>query len=352
VVLLAIIGLGLIIFVHEFGHFMAGKLMGIKVKEFMFGLPSPPIFSFKIGETKYGLTSLPFGGYVRFAGRESELSFWQEEVKEPPEETYDAQPLWRKAIIIFSGPLLNLIFPVLVVALILTFQGAARPTTTVGRVISNMPAEKVGIKAGDQILSFNNTKVKSWPQLIKLIQKNPAKKVKIVVKRNGERLTVYPKLKRKDSRGFLGIETKIVYKRENPIVALYHGGIFVYDVTVWMVKTLYYFITKNAAELVRQSRGPVGIVYEITKIANRSLSEFIIFLAFLSLNIGIVNLIPIPPLDGGRLALLGVEGIKGSPINRRFLLAINAAGMALLLTLMVYLVVADIGRILAPAFGS
>jgi regulator of sigma E protease len=326
--------------------------MGLKVREFMFGLPGPRVLSLKWGETEYGVTALPFGGYVRFAGVESELQTEEDEEDRntPPERKYDTQPRWKKAIIMVAGPLMNIILCVVLVAVMLMFQGmpkdpASGGSNILGRVSKSSPAQKVGLKEGDRVISVDGKKVKTWNGLVSGLKSKPGKQVTIVVDRNGKTLTLLPTLDKKNGKGFLGIS--IGFKQLNPFAAAWQGLVTTWLIVKFMVVTLYTVITTNLGLLVKDSAGPVRIVSESAKIAQESFWQFIWFMAIISVNIGIVNLLPIPPLDGGRLAILGIEGIKRGPVNQKLVYAVNAIGMALLLALMVYFVYADIAKIVA-----
>jgi len=323
--------------------------MGLKVKEFMFGLPGPRIFSFKWGETEYGATMVPFGGYVKFAGVESELQLEEddEDKDTPPERKYDTQPRWRKAIIMFAGPLMNMVLPVIIFAIILMAQGIphASNSNVLGEVVAKSPAQEAGLKEGDRIISIDGNRVKTWEEVVNNLKDKPEEKVTIVVSRDGKEITVEPTLDKREGRGFLGISPEIEYKRMPPHTALYNGVLATYGVIKLMIVTLYNVIAHRPEVLVKDSAGPVGIIYESAKIVQQSIWRYLEILAFISVNIGIINLLPIPPLDGGRLAILGVEGIIRKQINKKAVLAVNAVGMALLLTLMVYFVFADFNKI-------
>jgi len=335
--------------VHEFGHFVAAKVMGLKVKEFMFGLPGPRIFSFKWGETEYGATMVPFGGYVKFAGVESELQLEEddEDKDTPPERKYDTQPRWKKAIIMFAGPLMNMVLPVIIFAIILMAQGIphASNSNVLGEIVEKSPAQEAGLKKGDRIVSIDGKRVRTWEEVVNNLKDKPEEQVTIVISRDGREITVNPTLDEREGRGFLGISPEIEYERMPPHTALYNGVLATYGVIKLMVVTLYNVIAHRPEILVKDSAGPVGIVYESAKIVQQSIWRYMEILAFISVNIGIINLLPIPPLDGGRLAILGVEGIIRKQINKKAVLAVNAVGMALLLTLMVYFVFADFNKI-------
>jgi len=332
--------------------------MGLKIKEFMFGLPGPRIFSFKWGETEYGATAVPFGGYVKFAGTESELQMEEDEEDKdtPPERKYDNLPKWKKALVMVAGPTMNLLFPIILVALVLMVQGSQDMHPVIGEVVKGSPAQEAGFKVGDRITEIEGEKVATWSEMVASLKDKPGEQVDITVRRGNETITLSPTLDNKDGRGFLGVtwpkDAEPIYKKDPPHTALYRGAILTYDMTKFMVVTLYHVITQDSGVLVEGSRGPVGIIDETAKIAKQDFWQYVGVLAFLSINVGILNLLPIPPLDGGRLAILGVEGITRRELNKKLVFAINAIGMALLLTLMAYLIIADFGRILRPILGG
>ncbi len=349
-VFLAIVGLGIIIFVHEFGHFIAGKLMGLSVKEFKFGLPGPELFGVTIGETRYGITAIPFGGYVKFAGLESELSLGDEESGDVPDEkNFDKQSISGKAIIIAAGPLMNFAFAAVLFAAILSIQGTPVDAKPVVEAVSpKSPASRVGLKPDDRFVRIENKSIRTWRDVLSVVKSRPGKVITIVVDRSGRQLTFKPRLaKNEQGKGFLGITPVLIYKRENPLIAIYKGILTTASMAAFLVKALAMLVIKQAHMLVSESRGPVGIVSETAAIAKQSIWNFISALAFLSVNIGVVNLIPFPPLDGGRIALYGVEGISRRKLNRKVVLAISSAGMLVLLSFIVYVTIADVLRLLS-----
>ncbi|MDI6822552.1 MAG: M50 family metallopeptidase [Actinomycetota bacterium] len=336
---IAILGLNLLIFVHELGHFLAAKLAGIKVYEFMFGLPGPKIFSFNLGETSYGATTIPFGGYVRFAGMDphEELS------KADRARAFNTKPMWQRISIILAGPLMNLILPIMLIAIVL-MVGIPTPTTAIAKILPNSPAFEIGLRSEDKIISIEGKKTPEWSEIIEIIQKHPRKRVKVEVMRGRKRMTFYPTLTTKDSRGFLGIETKLEKKRETPLSAVHRGTIATGMATVKVCQAIYDLFTKGG--LLQQARGPVGIIHETTLIAKENLLFFLQVLALISIHLAVINLFPIPPLDGGRLAILGVEVVRGRPIDPYKLVVIQGILFSLLMALIIYLTMADIQRLL------
>ncbi len=332
----AIFGLGLIVFVHEFGHFISAKLLGVKVEEFMLGLPGPKIFTLKRRETIYGVTIVPFGGYVKLAGE-----FGDQVSKKERKKAFFNQPLWKKLFIIFSGPLMNFILPIFLIA-ILFIQGVDTPSTTIGRVLSKTPAEKIGLKSGDKIVKIAGKQVNSWDDIIKIIRSSPLKKIKVEVKRDGKLLRFFPILSKRETFGFLGIESKLVKERVGVFVALVKGIGVTVTFTIKICQLLYKVIAENL--FFKVASGPIGIAVETARAVRMGFDVYFYILAFISLNVMVVNLLPFPPLDGGRLFLLVLEGIRKKPIKAEKMAFIQLVGLALFLFLMLYLITADLQR--------
>lgn len=344
-IILGIVGLGLLVFVHELGHFVAGKAFGVKVEEFMLGLPSPKLFKFRRGETFYGVTMLPLGGYVKFAGMDP-----TEEL--PPEEAargFDAQPVWRKLLVLGAGPTTNVVFAAIIFMGVFMY-GLPGPTTTINQILKGFPAQKIGLAAGDRIVELNGKKIASWEQLIGVIHAQPNRTVTLVVDRKGRRLTFTPTLVRRDKVGFLGI---------GPRMAEHSFGFFE---SIWLgIKTTFLIIVAvigflielpQKFGLIKQTRGPVGVVQMSAQAAKTSFRDFIWLIAAFSVSLGIFNLIPLPPLDGGKVAMAAVEGVTRRKLSKNVVLAVSAVGASLLIALMIYVVVADIGRLLPGGAGG
>ncbi len=322
---------------HEFGHFMAAKLLGVKVKEFMLGLPSPKIFSFSARGTKYGITILPIGGYVKFISRLEGEDLSEEEKK----QAFEAQSLWKRVIIIFSGPIMNLIVPIFLMASIF-LVGVPAPSTIIEKTLSGFPAKLAGFKAGDKIISINNKRVSEWEEVINLIQKSAERQMKITVIRDEKRLEFNVVPIKKDSKGFLGIQTKLVNKQWGFFQAIYQGTLITGLATARISEAIYTLFSRG--ELLGSLKSPIGITQELTKEVFRGYIFFLQSLAFISIGLALVNLMPLPPLDGGRILLLGVESVLRKPIDQEKLIWIQAVGFLLLISLMIYLVVVDIQR--------
>lgn len=344
-VALAIVSMALIVFVHESGHFLAGKLLGVKVDEFMIGLPlGPKLFKRKIGETEYGITASLFGGYVKFAGEELKPEEEMEEVSEEEKKRrFNTQPFWKKSLIILAGGLMMFVFAIFLGILIL-MRGVPTPTTTIEQVMAKTPAAHAGIRAGDKIIAVNQKKVQDWDEVTAVIHKNPNKSIDLDIQR-GDRL-IHFKVKltsRKNSLGYLGIQSKLAKKRYGFFEAAYIATTETYRATKFIVTALgELFLVPQ--KLLSQGRSPIGIVVETTKAAQGGIDYFLQFLAFLNISLAIVNFLPIPPLDGGQLLVFLFERLRNRPITYEQKIAINLAGLTVVLFLFVYFILADIWR--------
>ncbi|MDI6891546.1 MAG: M50 family metallopeptidase [Actinomycetota bacterium] len=344
-VIVAVLGIGLLIFAHELGHFLVAKLMGVKVDEFMLGFPGPRIFSLTRGETTYGVTLVFFGGYCRFAHFDPQKSLPQDRGR-----FLEFQSVWRKLGIFLGGPLMNLILPIFLITAVL-IVGFMVPTTTIAKVWSNAPAVEAGFKPSDKIISADGKRISEWGEAVEIIRANPNKQIKVGVIRKGKLTFLYPTLTVKDSHGFLGIEVTTERKRENPFVAFYKATIMTAQWTIKMCQILFEFLTQRLGEFIGGLRSPIGAVQEAAEVARGSILDFLLMLAVMSIFLGIFNFFPLPPLDGGRMLIAGIELIRGRPIEPNLLIAIQGTGMLFLLFLMIYLVLADIQRLIA-SFGG
>lgn len=335
---LAIFGLGLLIFVHELGHFVSAKASGVTVHEFVLGF-GPKIVAVKRGETTYGIAVIPLGGYVKMAG--SELGGPEEEPN-----GFSSAAVWKRLIIVFTGPAANWVLAVLLAIALLMGSGIFVPTTVVNKALPGSAAEGVGLRPGDRIVSLGGTKINNWDQATKIIRSRPGQAVGITVDRGGRLLHLTARLGKSHGHGFLGVEIKVRRERLGPVRATIMGVSFTAAWTKFIVVTVYQLIKKGL--FLKQARSPIGAVVEGAKAVRTGWQDYAIMLASLSIFLAIVNLAPLPPLDGGRLLMVLIEAIRGRPVSFNVQVGIQAVGLVLLLSLMVYLVSADIQRYLLP----
>ncbi len=318
--LVFIIILGILVIVHEFGHFIAAKKSGVRVEKFSVGF-GPKLFSINKNKTEYAVSLLPLGGFVKLAGDNFE------EFKGAPDE-YFSQPLSKRFRIIFCGPLLNYILGFLFFWIIFCI-GYPTLTNKVGEVMPGYGAQEAGIVAGDRIISIEGKSVKTWEEIQKAIQdNNSAQELKVGLFRGGKEEFLAIKLKQstqadvlgqKRSLGLIGIkpdgkETVIV--RYGFFQSAYYGGKKTVDLTVMTYKALWLMIS-GKLPLKESVTGPVGmfmITSEVTKFGIIALMHWI---ALLSVSLGIFNLLPIPALDGGHIFLLLIEKLRGKGLSQK-----------------------------------
>ncbi|MBI2010955.1 MAG: site-2 protease family protein [Candidatus Colwellbacteria bacterium] len=327
----SIIFISILIIGHEFGHFFAAKLFKLKVLEFSLGFP-PRIFSKKIGETKYSFNALPFGGFVRIHGEEDK----GEELEEP-ERSFIHQPAWRRALIILAGVIMNFLIGWLALTLVLSVGLPNR--VIIEEVFPGSPASEAGFKTGDQIKDFNSAETFS-----QFIEANKGQSISL----NGQTLT--PRADPPEGEGPLGIKiVEVGAPSQNFARSLWQGLVAAILTLGFIFKAIFFFFagvfTGNFAVL-SEVTGPVGVFSLINDAGELGFIYLVNFLGLISLNLAAINLIPFPALDGGRLLFVGVEKLIGRPVNRRWEAALNALGLALLLTLMLVITFRDIMKLI------
>jgi regulator of sigma E protease len=331
--LAAILIFGLLIATHELGHFLVAKMVGIRVHEFSIGM-GPVVLSWKRGETIYSLRLLPIGGFNRMAGMESG------DLQDP--RGFNTRSVLQRMAVIASGSLMN--FLLAIILFIFVFMGIGVPsnTTTIGGLLPGRPAEKAGFQVGDRIVSINNTNVNTWGQLVEVIHKNPGQKLQVMVERDQQSLLipVVPELDPQNKVGLIGIEQTWVKLELFSSILL--GIQQALAVAALIITSLLKMIT---GQLPAEVAGPVGIVQMAGEAARLGLANVLNFAGLLSLNLGIINLFPIPALDGSRLLFLGIEGIRGRPVNPEKENVIHLVGFALLIFLMLVITYQDLLRL-------
>lgn len=354
-ILIFLIVLSILIFSHEFGHFYAAKKAGIKVEEFGFGFP-PRIFGIKKGETTYSINLIPFGGFVKLYGEDGEY-------KEDP-KSFSSKSLAKRAKVIVAGVLMNLILAIFLLILgnflglrigLLDQQvkDAKDIKIQVAQVNKNSPAQIAGLRVLDQIkkLRFENEFVE--PEEISQIQqftkKYAGKEIEVTVLRNNKeiKINLVPRINPPQGEGQLGIslvKTGIVFYPWYE--AIWRG---VYDTVLLAANIAFAFAIffKNLFinnRLIADVSGPIGIAVLSGQAAGLGFSYLIQFVALLSINLAILNIIPFPALDGGRLLFIGIEKLKGSPVPKRIEGLVNSLGFAFLIALVILITIKDLTR--------
>lgn len=347
----AIVVLGVLIFVHELGHFLVARLMGVRVLVFSLGF-GPRIGGWRssVSGTDYQLSAIPLGGYVKMLGEGDDE---EEEIPEAEmDQAFSGKGVWTRIAIVFAGPAFNFIFAV--VALTVAFMvGFGEPLPVVGSLAAGMPAEKAGIQVGDRITHIDEQPIRHWKDLSGTIRASDGGPLNLTILRDGNALmiTVTPEVKEvKDIFGDpvrhpligIGSSEEVEMVSYGPWEALNKGlerTAFIIDLTVTSVWKLL-----NRSISPDQIGGPLMIADLAGKTASQGSSSLLYFMALISVNLGILNLLPIPILDGGHLLFFLIEALKGGPVGENVQYMANRVGMALLLLLMAWALKNDLVR--------
>jgi regulator of sigma E protease len=328
---------------HELGHLYFSKKVGIRVHEFGLGF-GPTLFTWSRNNTVYKINLLPILGYVKIAGIDTDDPA---EASTPEAERYYTKNPFQKFISIFAGPLMNLVLGFFIFSLVFALFGI--PSGLSNQIASVSPgseAEKVGIKPGDCIVAIDGKKYAQVEDAIKTIHASSDKKLDITIERAGKTLhfNATPKYHKKMKVGLIGFALKAVYSKVSPLKAIYHGGKETLSLSLTILVLFGKLLTGKLA--LGDLAGPVGIAQITGQYAQGGLFSFLGFLAFFSINVAVINLLPIPAMDGGRLVFILIEAIFRKPINIELENKIHLVGFYLLLGLMALLTVNDFLRIL------
>ncbi|MBI4825336.1 MAG: RIP metalloprotease RseP [Nitrospirae bacterium] len=437
-ILWAVILFGLLIFFHELGHFLVAKLVNVKVLKFSIGF-GPKIFGKKIGETEYILSALPLGGYVKPLGEDSEDEIPEEDIP----RAYNNQPVWKRAAIVISGPIFNLVLAYLI---FVAFLSASLPVvipvlsdltnTKIEGITKDSPAMNAGLRSGDTVLSVNGKEISTWVEIDEVVMKSPLKEVFIKVKRgeliidiavtpqetkvrnkNGDESTIgdigisrlstrlegivkdSPAMKaglkegdtvlavNGEAVGDWGEMAKLISGNPDTEITLnVKRGEAVIDIKVrtdadgrigiskgmgfnviqsssiwsapvkgvqavygWCALTLDVagrLITGNMSS--KMLGGPIVIVNEASKAASSGMADYFYLIALISVNLAVINLFPVPVLDGGHLVFLCIEAVRGKPLNEKFQDILTKIGFGLLLMLIAFVLYNDTIKVIVP----
>lgn len=347
----ALVVLGVLIFVHELGHFLLARYFGVRVLVFSLGFgPRIGGWQDKSG-TQYQVSIIPLGGYVKMLGESDD----QENPipKEDEQYSFANKGVWQRFAIVFAGPAFNFIFAVC--ALSVAFMtGIGEPLPNIGAVTEGMPAHEAGLKVGDSITFIDDMPIGSWDELSRTIKATNGNPLMFTVDRDGKifQLTITPRIKK--IVNLFGEEVKmpligISPSGEQKIVsysitqALVMGSIQTWRMIDLTITSVWKLITQVVSP--DQIGGPLMIAEMAGKSAEHGASNLLFFMALISINLGILNLLPVPVLDGGHLFFFLLEAIKGSPVAENIQGIANRVGMGLLLMLMVWAIKNDLVRI-------
>ena len=340
-VALALLMLGVLITVHEAGHFLAARACGIEVQEFAMGMGPALISRTSKKGTKFSLRLLPIGGFCQFYGEDEDTKDGQ---------GFNDYPVWKRALTVVSGPAMNFILAIVIIVIYLSAWGLP---TVVPRVAElEMNAQAAGLMVGDEILFVNGVEVVDTTTVTKVITESEGADITLTVDRSGETtdVVIAPFYDEEAGRYRVGF----TFDQERVRVSLLQSFPFSVSYNLesasLIVDTLRKLVTTG--EGASEVTGPVGTVYVIQEATQQGgMDIFLEMAAMISVNLGVMNLLPIPGLDGSRLLFLLVEGVRRKPVKRDLEGAIHFAGFVLLMGLMVVLVYKDVLAIISGSFG-
>ena len=345
------VALGVLVFVHELGHFLVAKRVGVRVQRFSIGF-GPVVFSWRRGETEYAVSAIPMGGYVKMLGEDDED---EAGVAMEPERAFSTQPVWKRAAIVGAGPLMNFVFAFVMYTALFASIGVELPSNQprVGGVSVGMPAEQAGLRPGDRVVSIDGQPVATWNELSSIVQASQGRTLSMIVERDGAQLPLQVTPALHSGRSMFGEETDSVYRigieashessRVGPFAAIGVAAQQTYTASYVVLKGLGLMIQGRVP--LSELGGPIAIARAAGQQAQEGASRFLSMLAFLSVNLGVLNLLPIPALDGGHLAFFGIEGLMRRPLRQRHREIAQQVGVLLLITLMVFVFYNDIHRL-------
>lgn len=343
----AIIVLGILILIHELGHFIACKLLRVGVEKFSIGF-GPRLIGRKKGETEYLISAIPLGGYIKMIGENPG------EECDKPEFSFSNKPIKDKAIIVAAGPMANFVLAIIIFALIY-MVGMPVMTARIGGLRDGYPAKEVGLRVGDKVIAVDGKEVNKWDELSAIIHKNPGKSLLLTVERESQKMqiAIVPKsesmkniFNEEITIGLIGItpSTETIYERNNPGKALYLGTLRTYQSTKIIIISLVKLIQGNIP--AKSIGGPILIAQMAGEQAKQGVISLLFFMSIVSINLAILNLFPIPILDGGHLLFFVIEAILGKPIGTRKKEIAQQIGLFILILLMVFAFYNDIFRII------
>jgi regulator of sigma E protease len=354
-ILAFLVVIGPLVFVHELGHYLVGRWFGVHAETFSIGFGKELVAWHDKRGTRWRIAAMPLGGYVKFAGDMNAASqtdpAWLELPPHERNRTFPAKPVWQRALIVAAGPVVNLLFAAIVLAGFAFAYGENVTPAQVSAIVKGSAAEKAGLKTGDRIVGFAGVEVELFPDLKKLVVSHvPGEKVDIEVQRNGTNLTLPIVVGAQVERdrfgneyryGALGVQSTQSVLRpvgllEAPLVGLRRTG----ELIGMMADGLVDIILGKRS--LQELGGPLKMAQFSGEQAALGPEALIAFIALVSINLGFINLLPIPMLDGGHLFFYGIEAIQRRPVSPRLQEIAFRSGLALLLGLMIFVTLNDL----------
>lgn len=361
-----LVALVVIVFIHELGHFLVARWCGVDIEAFSIGFGKEITGWYDRHGTRWKLCWIPLGGYVKFKGDANAASLPDAETVERAKSdpgNFHGKPLWQRAAVVAAGPIANFILAIFIFTVAFMAVGAPIMEPRVDEVLAGSAAEQAGIRKGDLIVSIDGRQIDTFTEIQQSVITRGGEELSVVVDRNGERLTfaVIPVVKEEPDGfggklriGLLGVkhnpEGGVKYERMGPLQAVEAGA----QRTWFIVDTTFRYIGKlvTGRESADQLGGPIAMAKAAGDAASVGFFQFINVVAFLSVSIGLINLFPIPMLDGGHLVYYAIEAVRGKPIGERAQEWGFRIGFSLVIMLMVVGTWNDLVRVATVMFGG
>ncbi|HBV87348.1 MAG TPA: RIP metalloprotease RseP [Desulfosporosinus sp.] len=344
---------GSMVMIHEFGHYIVAKWIGVKVIEFSFGF-GPKIVGYQGKETLYALRIVPLGGFVKLHGMDAEINEKGQAViaSKNDARSFMNKPVWQRMAVIAAGPIMNFVLAIIMFVSVFAYLGipSQGSSNTVGSLVQGKPAAASGIQPGDRIIAVNQETTEDWIRLTEVIHSKPEQVLSLTIERGSQqqRQTVSVKTEKDPQTGYgmIGIAPEVTYVHASIFEATRVGIERSVDFTKLIIVTLTQMVT---GKIPADVGGPVMIAQVIGEGAKEGFSNLLGLTGVLSIQLGLINLFPIPALDGSRLVFLLIEGLRGKPLNPEKENMIHLVGFVLLMGLMLAVTYKDVLRLFVKA---
>jgi regulator of sigma E protease len=344
-----VIVLGILVFFHEFGHFITARLFGVGVEKFSLGF-GPRLFGKKSGITDYRVSAVPLGGYVKMVGEEPDSEVSPSDIP----LSFTHKHVFKRILIVAAGPFFNIVLAVIIFFIIFTVYGTFILKPVAGIIEEDSPAQQSGMIKGDFIKAIDGQPVSDWEEMAEIISGSNGRSLSITVQRNGDllKLDIQPRLKtaknifgEETDRYAIGIASAGDYytKDLNLFEALFESVKQTYKITYLTVLSIVKLVQGTLS--AKTLGGPIMIAEMAGQQAREGIANLAFFIALLSINLAVLNFLPIPVLDGGHLLFFFIEAVVGKPVNTRMREIAQQVGIFALIVLMIYVFYNDITRI-------